>query len=893
MSEPKWRRYERFAHPDVKADVDDEMEFHIQIIAERFVKAGYGEEEARTMARQEFGDRDRARNECIEIDTTRMRHVDASERISRLWQDVRHGARRLLKSPVFAIVSILTLAIGIGPNIAIFSIINSVLLEPLPFAKPNELVYIQETFPVPGGKTGNGSVSYPNYLDWKAQSKSFDLAISSFSGSTNFQGAGDPERLSAAAVSADAFNMLGVRPLLGRSFATGEDAPEAPKLAVLGETFWRRRFNADPSIIGKPILLDGTPNTVVGIMPAAATFPSRSAPIDVWVPLQVQLRPNSRGRHSYVVIGRLRNGVGLAAATTEMKQIAARLAELYPGSQEKRSVALTPYRDVVVGNVRAQLLVLLGAAGLVLLIACANAASLLLARASSRAREVAVLAALGASRARVAQQFLVESLILATCGALAGFLMSRVAVKAIIAAAGTTLPRSTQIHFDLRVVGFIVATIVTTAVLFGLVPALQATKSNLQDCLRAGGRSASAGRGGLFRSSLVVGQFALSLVLLAGAGLLFRTFASLIGTPTGMSTEHVLTMRIPFPYGSPKYPTADEALNRFYDPLLERLRALPEVQSAGMINLLPLQQTGSNGNFSISGKSYASVSEQPFAEYRVVSPGYFTALKIPVLRGRDASAADRSATQQVVLVNEQFAKRYFAGEDPIGKALEFGTVTPTNPASVIVGVVGSVRQASLTAEAAPEIYFPTGQAGGQLANMTLVVRASGDPMNLSRSVQNLIRSIDPAQPVYRIETMENVVRGSVANSRLYLGLLATFAGVALSLAIAGIYGVMAYGVSQRTREFGIRMALGSDTHRVQRLVVWQGAKLALLGVVVGLPSAYLATKLLAGVLYGVAPGDPTTLFAVAGILATVSVVASYLPSRRVTSVDPIIAMRAE
>jgi putative ABC transport system permease protein len=529
----------------------------------------------------------------------------------------------------------------------------------------------------------------------------------------------------------------------------------------------------------------------------------------------------------------------------------------------------------------------------VLLIACANAASLLLARATGRAREVAVLAALGASRLRVAQQFIVESLILATCGALLGFLMSRAAVKAIVAAAGTSLPRSTQIHFDWRVVTFIAGTIVVTVILFGLVPALQATKTNLQDCLRSGGRGASSGGRGVFRSGLVVGQFALSLVLLAGAGLLLRTFAALIGTPTGMSTEHVLTMHIPFPLGSPKYKTPEEAINRFYDPMLERVRSLPGVQNAGMINLLPLQQSGNNGNFAVAGKSYGSITEQPFAEYRVVSPGYFSTLKIPILRGRDALPSDRAAGQQVVLVNEQLAKRFFPGEDPVGKALQFGTPSPTNPPTVIVGMVGNVRQSSLTTEPLPELYFPTGQAGGALANMTLLVRTSGDPMAVSKSVQNAISAIDPSQPVYLVQTMTDVVRGSVSNSKLYLGLLATFAGVALALAIAGIYGVMAYGVTQRTREFGIRLALGSETARVQRLVVWQGTRLALLGVAIGLPAAYLATKLLSSVLYQVTPGDPLTLFGVAALLATVSVAASYLPSRRVTRVDPIIAMRAD
>jgi predicted permease len=685
-----------------------------------------------------------------------------------------------------------------------------------------------------------------------------------------------------------------VKPIVGRTFVAGEDVPNGPQLAVLSETFWQRRFNRDRSIIGKPITLDGVPTTVIGVLPSAVTFPSRSVPIDAWVPLQIQVQPNTRLSHAFFVVGRLRPGATLAGATTEMKQIASRLADLYPVAQAKRSVLLKPLTEATVGPVSKQLYVLFGAAAFVLLIACANAASLLLARAASRQREVAVLAALGANRWRVAQQFLIESILLSACGAVLGFVLSRVAVRAIIVGAGTSLPRSTQIHFDLRVVAFIAGAIVLTTLLFGLVPALHATRTNLQDCLRGGSRGDSATRGtGIFRSSLVVGQFALSLVLLAGAGLLLRTFAALLATPSGMVTEHVLTMRIPFPLGSPRYKTPDEALDRFYHPLLARLHALPGVQEAGLINLLPLQQTGANGNFTIVGETYASVAEQPFAEVRVVSPGYFSALHVPVLRGRDVSVADRAKTEQVVVVNQQLVMKFFHGQDPIGRSILIGPAGPNNPPCVIVGVVGSVHQSGLNVDPSPELYFPTGQASGSLANMTLVVRTSGDPVLATKAVVGVVHEIDSAQPVYGIRTMEDVVRGSVASQQLYLGLLGTFAGIALLLAVAGIYGVMAYSVSQRTREFGIRLALGSETSRVQRLIVWQGARLAIAGLAIGLPAAFLLTKLLGGVLYGVAPNDPLTFGTVAALLAVVSVVASYLPSRRVTAVDPIIAMRAE
>ena len=895
MSEAKWRRYSRVTGPNLRADVDDEMEFHIQILAERFARDGCSPEEARTMAVNEFGNRQRASDECVEIDSIQQRRADRSHWWQTFRQDTKHGARRLLVNPVFSIVAILTLAPGIGPNIAIFSIINRVVLEPLPFADADRLVLVQETFPLPGGGTGNGSVAYANYSDWKTQTKSLDLTISSFTGSANYQGNGEPERLSVARLGVDALDVLGVRPLAGRGFIEADGTAEAPSVTLISEGFWRRRFNGDKSVIGKPILLDGTPTTVIGILPSKITFPNRTVAIDAWQALRVQNPTSNRGSHAFQVIGRLRPGATVASATSDLKTIAARLAREYPQQQDKRSVAVTAYRDVVINaDVKKQLATLCGAAVFVLLIACANAASLLLARATARQREVAVLAALGADRWRIAQQFLVESLLLASAGAAAGFVLSRFAVTAIIAGAGTSLPRSTQIHFDGRVVAYIAATILTTAILFGLAPALQATKTSLQDCLRAGGRTGSGGRAGsVFRNGLVVGQFALSLVLLAGAGLLLQTFAALLATPSGMTTEKVLTMQIPFPLGSPKYPTGTDARTRFFDPLLERVRSLPGVQNVGMINLLPLQQTGRNGNFQVAGKSYASVAEQPFAEYRVASAGYFETLRIPVIAGRDFAPTDRDSSAQVVIVNQTVAKTVFPNENAVGKLLAFGPITPTNPPVMIIGVVGDVRESSLTLEPRPELFFPFSQSSGALSNVSLVVRTAGNPTLVTKSVVAAIRALDETQPVYNIKTMSEVVQGSVADRKLYLGLLGTFAGVALALAMAGIYGVMSYGVTQRTREFGIRLALGSETARVQRLVVWEGTKLALLGVAIGLPSAYVATKLLRSVLYGVAPGDLPTLLGVALVLGVVSVVASYLPSRRVTAVDPIIAMRAE
>jgi len=892
MREAKWRRYARFFRADVAADVDDELEFHIQTLTDKYVRAGRTPSEARAMALKEFGNGQSARDACVDIDTRRARAEGRGNHWSNLWQDCRHAVRRLRSAGAFTTVTVLTLALGIGPNIAIFSIINSVLLQPLPYKNADQLVRIYETFPLPGGASGTGSVSLDNFLDWRAQSKTFSgMSLADYPVSANLQETGKPQRLLVTNVGVDAFPLLGVTPILGRQFLPSEAAPNGPPVVLISESLWRRQYAADPAIVGRKITLDGIPKTVVGVIPADIVFPNRATPVDAWLPVQAQPSPNSRDQHRYMVVGRLRPGATLAQATSEMKAIAARLAVQYPNGQTGRTVKLVTVRETVVGTLKPQLLVLLGAAAMVLLIACANAASLLLARAAGRRREVAVLAALGASRWRLMQQFLCESLVLALAGTVLAFGLAVFAVRGIVAAAGTTLPYGTRTHFDARVVAFIAGTVLLTALVFGMLPALNAARSKLQNDLRDGDRSGTS-RGGL-RHALVIAQFALSLVLLAGAGLMLRTFESLVDTQTGMRVDHVLTMHVPVPIGAPPYATGQEALDRFARPMLTQVRALPGVQAAGMINLLPLQDYGNNGNFGIAGQAYASDAERPFAEFRVVSPGYFTTLGIPIERGRDVAESDDGKTQPVVLINDVLATRYFKGQDPVGKALQFGPPSATNPPAMIVGVVGSVHQTTLDAQPEAELYFALAEAQGRLADMSLVVRTSNDPVAATHDVTGVIQRIDPNQPVYRAESMRSVVTDSVSDRKLYLDLLAGFAGLALALAIAGIYGVMSYSVTQRTREFGIRLALGADSGRVQRLVVKQGALLAGAGLALGVPIGLVLTRSLAAVLYGVQPGDPLTFAAVACLLSLVAVVASYLPARRVLRVDPSIAMRVD
>ena len=893
MTESKWRRYARLTGQKLDADISDEIEFHLQILADKHVARGATPEAARAQAIKDFGDLARAREAMMAIGESQRRTHQRAEVVGNLWQDVRHGARRLLKSPGFTIVTVLTLAIGLGPNIAIFNIINSVLLKPLPYVEPDRLYAIYETFPLAGGASGNGSVSIPNYVDWRAQNRTLEaMAITGFSGSANLGDATQPERLSVTAIDENAFALLGVKPMRGLAFVSDDMKRGAPRVVILSEGFWRRKYLGDETVVGRQLTIDGAPRTVVGIMPGNVIFPNRSAALDLWMPFNADFSAARRGSHGFRVFARLKPDVPMTTALADLKTIAARIARDFPADQEGRSVDMVPLADIVIGPAKKQLGIFLGAAALVLLIACANAASLLLARGAARSREVAVLAALGASRGRVVQQFLVESLLISLAASVVAVGLAVAAVKGILVSAGNMVPRTTEIHFDWRVILFVGGAILLTTLVCGLAPALSATRTDLQANLREGARGIGPS-GTRFRSGLVVGQFALSLVLLAGAGLLLRTFVALMGTETGMKTERVITMRLPVPLGGEKYPSGRIAIDRLHKPLLDRLRATAGVEGAGMINRIPLQEWGSNGNFQVVGKTYASVGAQPFAESRTVTPGYFATMGIPFLRGRDFTEADDSASAPVVIINREIATKYFRGEDPIGKQIFFGTISPTNPPITIVGVVGNVRQATLDREPLAEAYFTYRQAWGAAAGLGLVIRTRNEPESIVRTVQGIIRELDPQQPIFNVKTMREIAADNISDRRLYMRLLGAFAMVALLLAMAGIYGVISYAVTQRTREFGIRLALGSETSRIKRMVVWDGARLALVGLAIGIPGALLMTRVIASVLYGVQPSDPLTYGIVAGVLALVSLAASYFPARRAVRVNPIIAMRAE
>ncbi len=798
-------------------------------------------------------------------------------------QDIRYGFRMLLKNPGVTAVAVIALALGIGANTAIFSVVDAVLLRPLPLEEPDRLVRMGETFP----PSGLGSVSVLNWKDWREQNEAFHSIAAYQTESFNLVGAENPERVSGATVSAGFFQMLGVKPRLGRTFLEGEDQPGSSPVVVLSESLWRRNFGGDPSLVGKTIKLNSQGFTVAGIMPGEFRFPSPQT--ELWVPLiPTGAVAANRGSHYLLALGRLKHGVTLGQAQTQMDSIARRLEKQYPRSNAGRGVKLIPLREELVQNVRRALYVLLGAVGFLLLIACANVASLLLARASGRQREIAIRAALGAGRFRLIRQLLTESMLLAIAGGAMGVLVALWGVDVLVALAPGNLPQINRIRPDLPVLGFTLVVSVLTGLVFGLAPALRSSRPAVTQALRMSASSPlrlSASR------LLVVAEISLTLVLLIGAGLLLKSFVRLERVDPGFRPQNVLTMKINLPKA--KYSMPQSSVG-FYQKVLERVRSLPGVQAAGIVTFLPLQDWGFNGDFAIVGRPPFPPNQQPIAEYRETSADYFRALSIPLIKGRYFTEQDAAGSPRAVIINEAMARRFFQDQDPIGQRLQFDS-----PDSVpIVGVVGNVKQATLARPAVLEIYVPYAQspwlAFNSLLGMSLVVRASDDPGALTAAVRHEIRAVDLEQPVYRVKTMEQVIADSVSPRRFEMLLLGAFAGLAMVLATIGIYGVMFYSVRQRTQEIGIRMALGARQWDVLRMVVGEGAVLALTGVGIGVAAAFGLTRLLSSFLFGVGATDPATFAAALSVLLiAVALAASFIPARRATKVDPMLALRHE
>jgi putative ABC transport system permease protein len=810
-----------------------------------------------------------------------------------LVRDIRYSARKLIHTPGFTAIVVGTLALAIGATTAVFSIVNGVLLEPLPLRDAERVVSVSSV----GREGSRNPMSFQDFQDYRAQSRLVP-AMAAFDGGThNLTGTGgEPIRLSGTRVNANFFDVIGVAPILGRTFATREDARGAARTAVLSEALWRSRFGGDPHVLGRTISIDGLPHTVIGVVPR---IDLRRA-TDIWLPLIPDADdddPSNRGAHYLDGVGRLAPGATVERAAVELAQIARRLELQYPQTNTHFGATVIPLRESIVGNVRPALLVMLGGVGFVLLIACANVANLLLVRASTRETEIAVRTALGAGARQLVRQLLTESMLLAIAGAIIGTALAAWAVDGVKALGPQGVPRLDLVAIDGRVLVFSVLITIVTGLVFGLVPATHAARANLGQMLKESTRGSSGRRATRrTRSALVVTEMALAVVLLVGAGLLARSFVALTRVDPGYRPENVITMSVSLP--DSKYPWDQQAIN-FSNALLERVQRLPELQSAALAFGRPLSDIGMRISFERDDRPHSTPDKRLVADVRVVTPGFFTTLRIPVLAGRVMATGDLPNGPPVVVVSRAFVRQYFPTENPIGKhiTLGWGRQRSSNKADTvsaggeIVGVVGDIKANGNRDRAPSTIYLPFEQA--PIQDFSLLLRSPASPAVIVNGARAAIKEIDPELPVFDVKTMTDALAESVSQPRFYAILLASFAAIAVIIAALGIYGVISYTVSQRTRELGIRIALGAQRQRVLGLVIRQGMALTLFGVLVGLVAAYGLTRVIASMLFGVAAADPATFAGVAVIFLIIAWLASYLPARRAASVDPIIAMRAE
>ena len=795
-----------------------------------------------------------------------------------LWQDLRYCVRSLAKSPGFAVLAILALGLGIGANTAIFSVVNGVLLRPLAYGDPGRLVVILHE--------GQWPVSPDDYLDWRRQSRSFQQMGAAQVWSAALTGRDNAEELPGMQVSPNMFSILGVPPLRGRTFEAGDDQPARGHVAVLSYQLWQRRFGADPKIVGREIKLNGESYTVNGVMPESFHFaPFWATNVDVWVPLLLDKRLNDRGGRSLRIFARLRDGVPLQQAQADIDVICRRLAQQYPATNTDMTAQVTPLQEKVVANIRPTLLVLLGTVGFVLLIACSNVANLMLVRANGKKKETAVRLALGSSRWRVIRQSLVESLLLSVAGAAVATVIASWGIAGLLASLpAESLPRLDEVGIDKIVLAFTALIALLTGVVCGLAPALRAFRTDLQESLKSGGRGSTAGRSEhRTRALLVISEVALALVLLVGAGLMLRSFQQLQAVDPGFDPHHLLTLEVAA--GGKAYRTGPSRI-RFFEQLRPRLEALPGVESVSLINHLPISGDIWTLGIIIYGRPDPPPGQQPTAAYRVVQPGYFATMKIPMLQGRDFDNHDIRDTTPVAIVNEVLAKRHWPGENAIGQRLRLGANWMT-----IVGIIKNVKQTDWTENPDDEIYLPYAQSDAGFSFMTVVMRAHGDPLSLRKPVEEQVRSLDKDVPIAHVQSMEQVIADKLWRGRLAMTLLGLFAAVAVSLAALGIYGAITYSVSQRTGEIGIRMALGARSGDVLRMILLQGLTVVGIGITVGLFGAWMLTRTLGSLLFGVTARDPVTFIAVPIILIALSVVACCLPALRASKVDPVTALK--
>jgi putative ABC transport system permease protein len=804
-----------------------------------------------------------------------------------LLQDLRYAVRTMLNKPAFTVIAIVTLALGIGGSTAIFTVVNAALLRGLPYKSPDRLYHLFES--TPQKEFAQREFSYPDFQDYQQNQVLEGLAAYTGGGGI-MSGRGEPERLFAPAVTANFFSVLGVEPVIGRTFQPGEDKPGAPRVTVLTYGMWQRRFGGDPGILGQSLTINGDPYTVVGVLPASFQFAMRNA--DLWRPYQpTEAQLTRRYLHGTNLIGRLKDGVSPEQAQTQLAVIAKRIEQENAQSHAGTGLKLVPLQEQVVGQVKPILMVLLAAVGFVLLIACANVASLLLTRSLARQKEVAIRAALGASRWRVIRQLLTESVLLSLAGGAAGLLIAYWGVSGLVAALPdnqlNALPFLKSLHIDLGILAFSFGLSLLTGIVFGLAPALQSTRLDLNEVLKEGGRNTAGGSGHRLRGALVMTEIALAVVLLVGAGLMMKSLLHLLQSNVGFNPEKLLTMSVVPP--AAKYTDANRQIE-FFDQLRQRVQALPGVSGAGSVNILPLQG-GNTTRVNVEGDPIPPPGQETEANNRTIDESYFQTLGVPLVAGRMFDARDKADAPPVVIIGKSMADRVFAGRDPIGRRFVYAGVQA--PPIMVVGVVGDVKIGGLDEAIRPVIYYPLRQNATGITN--LVIRTSGDPAALTAVVREEAHRLEPDVAIFNVNAMEQLISNSPAAfmRRFPALLISIFAGIALLLASVGIYGVVSYSVSQQTHYIGVRMALGAKSSDILKMVLKQGLSLALAGMALGLVAAFGLTRLLRSLLFEVQATDPATFALVLGTLFVVALLACYIPARRATKVDPLVALRYE
>jgi predicted permease len=862
-------------------ELDEDIREHIARETQDNIERGMTPDEARHAAMRKFGNVTMVKEETREVWNFVW--------LEQLLADIRFGLRMLRKNPGFTAVAILTLALGIGTNAAVFSVVYAVLLRPLPYREPSRLVVLHETTP----KVGDVSVSFPNFLDWRAASHSFSQMAAVASVDFNLAGVTQPENISGDAVSPNFLSMIGIRPFLGRDFDASEEKPGTAPVLLLSYALWQSHLGGDPNAVGKTITLDGRSFTIVGVLPPnyrSLDMTDVMLPIGVWATNNADAIKERGDRGDMVVIGRLAPGVAFGQARAEMEGIAARLEKDYPGSNDQFSVTLQPIRQAFVGDMKTAILVLFGAVLFVLLIACANVANLFLVRGSSRTKEIALRIAFGASRGRIIRQMLTESFILACVGGVVGVALALGGIRGMAQLISADMLSGAAVNLNGAVLLFVAAVVALATFIFGLAPALHSTKPNVQSELKEGGRTSSGGVAqNRLRGALAVAEISLALILLIGAGLMMKSLYRLLQVDPGFRPARVLTMGMDL---RTQLYSQDPAVLNFWQQLIDRVSALPGVQSAAVGTAIPLTNSHGRSDITIEGMALPTPGNYPHPDVHVVSPEYVATLGIPLLRGRTFTDQDNEKAPLAGMINAMVAHRFFPNEDPIGKRFMFGHPSSDPPKwYTIVGVVSDTRLYGLANPARLEVYLSFRQ--NPRNSMALVVKSGADPASLTSAVREAVQSIDKDQPVFAISTMEELVRNSVATRRMTLVLLGLFSGLALVLGAIGIYGVISYSVAQRTHEIGIRMALGAPRSGVFRLVVGEGLKLAGVGIAIGIAAAFGLARLMSSLLFGISATDFETFAGVAILLALVAMLACYVPARRAMRVDPTVALRYE